>query len=124
MSHPRLLALGAVLLVGVGGYYLATPACACLTRDQAAHAFLHTEIHRILDAQQGYWAEHHRYAPTYEALGYVPDTLVQVELAAATDSTLRLEGISVRWPGVTCALEATPATTGLGALACSGHASR
>lgn len=123
MSRRRVMLLFAVLLLVPAGliYYNAT-ACACLTPDGAAHAFLRTDFHRVVDAQQAFRADSGRYARSFDELQFEPDAALRLALAAVTDASFRLEGESVRWPGVTCTLDVLPTTTGAAGIQCAGRA--
>jgi hypothetical protein len=116
--------LSVAVVLAAGGLYFGTrPACACLTIDQAAHVFLRTELHRVLDIQQLRRSETGAYASSLAELGYAPDTNVAIRIVHGPDSLLQLQGESVTWPGVHCGLLLTP-TTQITSLRCEGKARR
>jgi hypothetical protein len=112
-----------VVVVGLGIFYFAQPACACLTADQAARGRTKSEMRNILYALQTWREEHGRYPGTLEELGYSVDTrIVHARLVAVAESTLTLVATSAEWRGVSCSLEVTPAVGSMDATVCSGSA--
>lgn len=121
----KLAAVAGIFVVGAGLYFLATPACACLTPDQAAHAFLRADMEHVLEAQQAFLAGHKRYARTLDELGLeYPPAHSEIRFAAVADSSLRLEGVSLRWPAVSCVRQITSRARAEEPFACTGHAGR
>lgn len=123
MTRRTGLAIACILLAVPAGLWVYNEtACACLTPDQAVHLFLRTDIRRVVDLQQALWATEHRYARSLADLRYTPDPAVRLALTAVTDSSFRIDGESVRWPGVTCQLDVGPHVSGVTGLRCTGRA--
>lgn len=77
MTRSRIVAAIVVLAVaGLAIYYFATPACACLTPDQAARGRTKSEMRQILGALQTWRDEHGRYPATLEELNFPIGTTV------------------------------------------------
>jgi hypothetical protein len=123
MTRNRIATAIVLLAVaGLGIYYFATPACACLTPDQAARGRTKSEMRLMLSALQNWWEEHGRYPLTIEELGYPGDTTVaRLTLTAVAESSLTLVGTSAHWSGVSCRVEVTP-NAGMDATVCEGSA--
>jgi len=61
--------IGVALVVSGGAYYFLTPACACVTPDQKAHAQIHDDIARAVQAAQAIRGRVGHYPATVEFLG-------------------------------------------------------
>ncbi|MEK7667646.1 MAG: hypothetical protein AAB409_03270 [Gemmatimonadota bacterium] len=95
--------------------------CACLTRDQTAHRMVRSRISAVLNAQQSYLAGHHRYARSFEELGYQSGRAEHLTLSRVADSSLVIEGRWLTWAPITCELRVTPDTEDLHSLHCTGR---
>lgn len=109
-------ALGAVVLIG-GGLYVSL--CACVTFRDLAEDEVRAEIQRVLDAQQVFFTGHGRYAKTLAELGYVVDSVVDVDLLTVSDSGVRISGTHVQMPEVTCSIPVSPTTNAPDPLGCT-----
>ncbi len=122
----QLGALVGILVLGAGIYFVASPACACVSPEEKVrlsglHA-LHSAISGVVREQQAFLAQHRRYARTLAELGHDVD-VVELRLTEVQDSSFRIEGASLPL-GVTCVLTVTPRTTDDARQTCSGRANR
>jgi hypothetical protein len=115
----RLARIAGILLVGTVAFYFVTR----VPPDEAAHAYLNSDLARVLEAQQAFLVAHHRYARTLTelALDYHPFHS-EIRLEEVTDSSFRVVGVVLRYPGVTCMRQVTPATRAQDGMLCWGHA--
>lgn len=109
-------ASGVVLVASAVAYY---SLCACVSLVEVAQGTVRREIGRTLDAEQRFFRQHGRFAPTLADLGHVPDSAVSLRLVAASDSAISISGTAVAMAEVTCTLDVTPSTRGVEELQCT-----
>ena len=110
--------LGALVAI-VGVFYLATPACACVTPEQKAKSVLQDDMRRVIATERAHFDSTGRYAISLDSLTFEARDGNSLTLVDPSDSAFRLEGRTMSLPGYHCVVEVTPAITSETPLGCT-----
>lgn len=106
-----------LIIVAVAIFF--KPTCACENVAVVGREVLRPRIEGVLTAEQAFFSVHQRYAQTLTELSYLSDTTVRLQLAMASDTSLRIGARWEQWPEFSCSLQVRPKTRAAEQLICT-----